>query len=206
MKKYIQFSAGQAVFIVMCLVAGGFLDFYFGARFGPEIFWDISLDQPDKPSLLPDEVYSAEIEKMLAEEGEMAVTFHKELEKIEPPAKPEVALVKKKAPNKADAPVETIAVKKEDVLEKPADKPALPVNYGRYTLKVGSFSSLREAKELEQKFRNAGFSVYVQTVNIPNKGGWYRVHIGHYTTSTEAARNKAMIEKRYGIMPVIVML
>ena len=61
-----KFTIGQLTFFIICLLVAGFLDFYLGARFGPEIFWGIRVDRLDRERLLPSNPLSGELEALLA--------------------------------------------------------------------------------------------------------------------------------------------
>lgn len=79
-KFLIQFSLGQVIFILICLIAGGFLNFYLGARFGPEMFWGIKIDRLNQGSLFPEGLSEEELEALMNEENSQPLTFHKTLE------------------------------------------------------------------------------------------------------------------------------
>ena len=76
-------SIPQAGFFVLCLMALSFLIFYLGARFGPKLFWGLSLDEIGiRQSLLPDDVTDEELEALLKEEGVAPTTFYDTLEEM----------------------------------------------------------------------------------------------------------------------------
>ena len=82
MKEYpVRMTLGQVVFVTLCLGITGFITFYLGARFGPEVFWDIKLDRLSQESLLPTETSEQELALLLEEESLPEVTFHEELQK-----------------------------------------------------------------------------------------------------------------------------
>ncbi len=82
MKDYpVRMTIGQAVFVTLCLLVIGFITFYLGARFGPEVFWNIQVDRLAQESLLPSETSEEELLKLLNEESLPKVTFHEELQK-----------------------------------------------------------------------------------------------------------------------------
>ncbi|MBI2339824.1 MAG: SPOR domain-containing protein [Deltaproteobacteria bacterium] len=209
-----KFTPGQITFLIFCLLAALFLDFYLGARFGPEFFWGISLDRLNRESLLPEEASTAELEALLAEETEKT-TFHEVLENSAPSimtaeggkgekkgkgktTKEEKKEVKKETANKEEKtaqPVDPIAqvVAKESPPE-------------RYTLQVGSFSDPEQAESIKKAFISRGYSSFVKEVSISGKGKWYRVHVGQFFSEAEALKNQGVINRNYKIMPLVVKL
>lgn len=82
MKDYpIRMTSGQTFFVTLCFLLVSFITFYLGARFGPEIFWNIQVDRINQETLLPSETSEQELALLLKEETVPAVTFHDELQK-----------------------------------------------------------------------------------------------------------------------------
>ena len=219
MKKIFQFSLGQMILIVTSLFLAGFLIFYLGAKLGPSFFWGIELGDAKNADMLPDKLTEEQLNALLADEGEVPITFHQELENKTDSAPVIDARPEEKIPVVAEVPVaEDLPPSMEEKVSKalpPKPEPKavvkpkpveVAVAVPRYTLKVGSFSSFKEAQALAMRFQQKGFSSRVETVQIPDKGNWYRVHVGRYSTNSEAAAQKAQIERTTGIMPVIVSL
>lgn len=57
---------------------------------------------------------------------------------------------------------------------------------GKYTIVVGSFESISDAKEFAEGFRVLGFSPIVNEKDIPGKGNRYRVSLGAFERIIEA--------------------
>ncbi|MDO8520390.1 MAG: SPOR domain-containing protein [Deltaproteobacteria bacterium] len=218
MKKIFQISLGQMILVISSFLVFTFLDFYLGAKLGPHFFWGIDLGD-SKNSFLPEKLTEEQLAALLEDEGEVAITFHQELENVtdtelnpeilQPPPVPAVPIpvAKLDAPNPPVPPKKIMVKMAVKAVPKPEPLAELKLPPpGRYTLKVGSFSSYKEAQVLASRFQSKGFSARVETVQIPDKGNWYRVHVGRYPTNAEAASQKAQIERTFGIMPVIVSL
>ncbi len=92
----------------------------------------------------------------------------------------------KKNPEKA----EKITPKKKKPLKtKQAMKtPILPQKSAtnQYAVQVASFSKKISAEALAEKLRKRGHDAYVVSQEIPQKGRWHRVRIGHYANRAEA--------------------
>lgn len=190
---FFQFTVGQMIFIILCLVAGGFVDFYLGARFGPEMLWGIRIDRLKQQPLLPPDVSDAELEAMLKEESSLPMTFEKELEKKLHPVK-EIIVVKQKEEKKKPA-TKTLAPKGPLV---GADKPV------RHTLQIGSSSSLREAKRLQKKFKKLGYSIFIKDEKVRGKKMLHRVRLGIYPSRKVAEEAARLLKKNHRISPVVV--
>jgi cell division protein FtsN len=81
--------------------------------------------------------------------------------------------------------------------EKPStDKAVTPVTpaadgnqstaVGRYTIQLGSYNTVEEAKQFAEGFTVRGYSPIINEVKIPGKGNWYRVSLGMFNTVEEA--------------------
>ncbi|MFH1625432.1 MAG: SPOR domain-containing protein [Pseudomonadota bacterium] len=65
-----------------------------------------------------------------------------------------------------------------------------------YTLQVGSFQNKEQAEKLANKLKRKGYEVYVVSSNIPMKGVWHRVRVGHFETLQEAKKFGLTIEMK----------
>lgn len=190
-------SIGQTFFLILCLVIVLGLDFYLGARFGPEMFWGIDIKKDSIQSLLPDGVSDQELEALLKSESQQ-ITFHEVLEnKVDQTIK-SVELVKENNPSQF--------VEGPDVPFKPPTVKESKKEEGRYTLQVGSFAEETKAHEVEDRMSRLGLSVFVREVALPQKGKWYRVYVGRYPDMKEADSAKDRLYKEHHVMPVVVKL
>lgn len=81
----VQFTVGQTLFIVFVILLGGLASFYLGARFGPEMLWDISIDRVESAQILPQEKSIQEIEALIKANEVSNLSFHQELEQGDHP-------------------------------------------------------------------------------------------------------------------------
>jgi len=88
---------------------------------------------------------------------------------------------------KAVAAAET---KKIEILPLPAHKP-LP-----YTIQISAFRDLQMSNQVATKLLTNGDRAFTSPVQIPGKGKWHRVYIGHYKTQEEAKVAAAGLKKR----------
>lgn len=57
---------------------------------------------------------------------------------------------------------------------------------GEYTVQIASFPDKDNAREMEESLRAKTYPAYIKTANLPNRGTWYRVRIGEFTTKQKA--------------------
>lgn len=58
---------------------------------------------------------------------------------------------------------------------------------GKYTIQLGSYNTMEEAKQFAEGFTVRGYSPIINEVKIEGKGNWYRVSLGLFDT-VEAAK------------------
>ncbi len=115
----------QLFLLILCLLAAGFLDFYLGARFGPEMFWGIKVDKNNPISLLPNDVSDQELESLL-KDGATKITFHEVLQDkpvTNPPALQMPETVSQDNKKHEDKPTDT-ATSQSNTSKPPSDQTA----------------------------------------------------------------------------------
>jgi cell division septation protein DedD len=75
---------------------------------------------------------------------------------------------------------------------------------GDYTIQVGSSRSFEQATELKGRLTKKGYVVYVQTVDLSDKGTWHRVRVGSYRDKEGAERVASGLRSRESL-PATVM-
>lgn len=76
--------------------------------------------------------------------------------------------------------------KEETKSEAPASEQEKSPMAGKFTVQLGSYSTIEEAKQFAEGFTVRGYSPVINEVKIPNKGNWYRVSLGLFNTVEEA--------------------
>jgi cell division septation protein DedD len=75
-----------------------------------------------------------------------------------------------------------------DMVEEPKDlalsEKKLPT--GGYTVNIASFKDKDNADQLMKELVERGYEAFVEKANIPQKGTWYRVAMGHFSSRGEA--------------------
>jgi len=72
--------------------------------------------------------------------------------------------------------------------------PRKPV-VNRYAIQVASFPTKNNAEVLAGKLIKKGYKAYVVSKEIPQRGRWYRVRVGHYEDRAEAVRHSIRIKR-----------
>lgn len=57
---------------------------------------------------------------------------------------------------------------------------------GKYTIQLGSYNTVDEAKQFAEGFTVRGYSPIINEVKIEGKGVWYRVSLGLFNSTEEA--------------------
>lgn len=60
------------------------------------------------------------------------------------------------------------------------------ISTGGYTVQVSSFPSLEEAEAYQSTLVRKGYSPYIVSANLPGRGTWFRVRMGHYSEKDKA--------------------
>ena len=61
--------------------------------------------------------------------------------------------------------------------------------YGNYyVVQVAAFRSSAISENEAGKYKNKGYNAFVETATIPDRGTWYRVRVGNFTSKDEAQR------------------
>jgi len=76
------------------------------------------------------------------------------------------------------------------------DKSVKNSEVGKFTIQLGSYNTLVEAKEFAEGFTVRGYSPIINEVKIDGKGNWYRVSLGLFKNVEEA---KAYIKQEQSL-------
>ena len=76
---------------------------------------------------------------------------------------------------------------------------------GSFLLQVSSFKTEPEARSFSSVLRQRGHHAYVESANLPTRGGtWWRVRVGPFKTSREANVYRTDFERKEHIVPFLV--
>ena len=83
---------------------------------------------------------------------------------------------------------DTDTIKERKVAKLNYDIPDFPTTDpgGKFTVQLGSFQNAQSAFDFEKKLNAKGYPSFIEKINIPNKGTWYRVRVGSFSTKEKA--------------------
>ncbi|TLS68168.1 SPOR domain-containing protein [Mariprofundus erugo] len=73
-----------------------------------------------------------------------------------------------------------------------------------YRIQIASFRSREDANSMQQKLTQAGFRALVETVELGDKGTWYRIFAGPYGGRIEADKQLADIEQKVHVKGLLI--
>lgn len=231
---FCRFTFGQFVTLILIEIVTLFFVFYLGAHYGPELMGTKDAiakkgdsDLPgDNPKNVDDLVGKPSVEYTYPEiltqkEGSKAIKVKpsgltaEEYEKKDR----ETDVVAKEIPVEVP-PIREIKKEKKEVpkpgtpeaMEKEAEalqttqvtQVASVTKKGKFAVQVGSYPNPEEANAVLGRWKKKGYSAFVQTGEIPEKGTWYRVRIGRYSTKQEAQDFLEKLKKREKIAGIVV--
>jgi cell division protein FtsN len=81
-------------------------------------------------------------------------------------------------------------------------KPPMPAS-GGYTVNVASFNKRQSAEKYLAELDKQGLKAFIWSVDLPEKGTWYRVAIGKFLSYKEAQSFQDELQKELDIKPYI---
>lgn len=75
----------------------------------------------------------------------------------------------------------------------------------RYSVQVGSYPQLAEATRVVDRWKGKGYPAYMMIADIPDRGRWYRVRIGGFSSRDDASRYLKEFQTRENVEALIVM-
>jgi cell division septation protein DedD len=118
-----------------------------------------------------------------------------------PAVAPDVAQPAKEA-KEAKEPKEAPAKEAKDSKDKDsADKPK--EKKGKFTLQISSFQERADADALVAKLGASGYKPYLIMSNVPDKGVFFRVRIGEFTSKSDAQDAKSEFEKKQHLLAYV---
>ena len=94
--------------------------------------------------------------------------------------------------------------KKQIVTEVAKTKELQVVEKGKYAIQLASYKSDADASSLVNKLRKNGYSAYFVKTDLKDKGIWYRVKAGGYSSKDDANKSIKIIEKDLKIKGLLV--
>ena len=181
--KVVIFEKKELVLISLLILVLIVTSFTIGVKMGKRISLDTAGVIPeDKKEVELKSAVEEDVEKTLTSDAQL--TDEEKLKKLMDESKTKLndELQKFSSEEKATA-----------VNNSPEVTPANPMA-GKYTIQLGSYNTVEEAKQFAEGFTVRGYSPIINEVKIDGKGTWYRVSLGAFET-VESAKKYIREEK-----------
>ncbi len=73
-----------------------------------------------------------------------------------------------------------------------------------YRVQIASFRHHSDAAPVQEKMKRAGFPAFVRSVDLGDKGMWFRVYVGPFVSKSVAERKRQQIEMQMHIKGLLV--
>ncbi len=74
----------------------------------------------------------------------------------------------------------------------------------RYTLQIASYQDKQAADDEVKKMKKQGYAAFIVSSLLPEKGTWYRVRLGSFTSKAAAEKLQKELHAKAGILPIVV--
>jgi len=149
------------------------------------------------------------------------LTFHDTLTAKKAPApqaapapepEPEPTAAPRPEPAVAERPAAPAAPAPRPELNKPEPKPAVAAEganrldgpTGGFTVQVASSQDRGDTEKLVAKVRAEGYSARIVSAEIPGRGTWHRVRVGHFESREDASLKQAELKLAMGLSGIVV--
>ena len=122
---------------------------------------------------------------------------------VKAPPKPAAEAAPPPAPAPAPAAADKPPVAEKTDKDKPKDKDKDKDKKSKFTLQISSFQERAEADALVAKLSASGYKPYIVMSNVADKGIFFRVRIGEYTSKSDAQDAKAEFEKKQHLLAYV---
>ncbi len=179
--KVFVFEKKELFLIFVFVVIMSITCFTLGVNLGKKLAFE-------KSGVLADDVRVVELKSTLEEEAEKTLAApelsdEEKLKKLMDESKEKLNNELQQFASEDGTPA---AALKATEAQKPAAAKLAEQRTGKYTIQLGSYNSMEEAKQFAEGFTVRGYSPIINEVTIPSKGTWYRVSLGLFDNAQEA--------------------
>jgi cell division protein FtsN len=172
--KVIVFEKKEIVLILIFVVVLIITSFTMGIRLGKKLTLDEAGIQPiDQKTVELKSGLEEDVDQTVEEDTKL--TDEEKLKNLMDESKSRLSdELKKFSDDEAPKVNQSIAPKKSQAMT------------GKYTIQLGSYPDLDEAKQFAEGFTVRGYSPIINETTLESKGTWYRVSLGLFATVEEA--------------------
>lgn len=184
--KVIIFEKKEIILILIFVMVLIITSFTLGIRLGKKLALNESgIKEEDVKAVVLKSAVEEDVEATISSESNL--TDEEKLKKLMDESKSRLTNeLEKFSTEEATAPAATAA---------PAEAAPSPMT-GKFTIQLGSYNNMEEAKQFAEGFTVRGYSPIINEVKIEGKGTWYRVSLGLFNTVEEA---KAYIQQEQSL-------
>ncbi len=216
------FEKKEVLLVILFVILVSVTSFLFGLKIGSSYSFESSGNTEAEKSLLGNESKSIEFiskeEEQVKELVKEAPTEKNDInEKIQESLKSKImnefsdqnkkfldqgSKQKEKAQDSNDSAAQNEVSMDSPVVEEQSDEIVKKEdNYsGKYTIQLGSYRTISEAKEFAEGFKVLGYSPVINEVEIQGRGNWFRVSLGVFDNLAGAKdyilQNKSLFAER----------
>ena len=176
--KVIVFEKKEIILILLFVVVLIITSFTLGIQLGKKLALEESGIKPeDQKTVELKSSIEEDVEKTIQEDSKL--TDEEKLKKLMDESK-----------NRLSDELEKFSAKDKDKDKVEPNKSVEPqassAISGKYTIQLGSYPTVEEAKQFAEGFTVRGYSPIINETTLDNKGTWYRVSLGLFGTVEEA--------------------
>lgn len=174
--KVIVFEKKEIILILLFVVVLIITSFTLGIRLGKKLsFADAGIKTEDQKSVELKSGLEEDVEKTVGEDSKL--TDEEKLKRLMDESK-----------TRLSDELEKFSTEEKPAQAATASSEGAPVSSmaGKYTIQLGSYPTMEEAKQFSEGFTVRGYSPIINQTTLEGKGTWYRVSLGLFTTVEEA--------------------
>ena len=174
--KVIIFEKKEIILISLLVVVLIVTSFTIGVKMGKRISLDAAgVTTEDKKTVELKSTVEEDAEKTLSTDAQL--TDEEKLRKLMDESK-----------TKLSDELEKFSTEEKTTANQSTEAPAANPMAGKYTIQLGSYNTVEEAKQFAEGFTVRGYNPIINEVKIEGKGTWYRVSLGAFETVESAKR------------------
>lgn len=172
--KVIVFEKKEIILVLIFVVVLIVTSFTLGIRLGKKLAFDDA-------GIKKEDVKAVELKSTVEEDAEVTVSEDAKLTDEE-----KLKKLMDESKTRLTDELEKFSVEDSSAAPKaPAQSEPSPMA-GKYTIQLGSYNNVDEARQFAEGFTVRGYSPIINEVKISGKGTWYRVSLGLFDTVDEA--------------------
>jgi septal ring-binding cell division protein DamX len=172
--KVIVFEKKEIILVLIFVLVLIITSFTLGIRLGKKLaFTDAGIKEED--------IKSVELKSTVEEDAESTVSEDSKLTDEE-----KLKKLMDESKTRLTDELEKFSSEEKPSSSKVSSNSSKSAMAGKFTIQLGSYNNLEEAKQFAEGFTVRGYSPIINEVKIADKGTWYRVSLGLFDSVDEA--------------------